>query len=189
MDKSLDFKRRREGLIAEIERAFNGVERDDGVSLHQARARDDYATPEQELTARKLDVEPQWQEVTQQDILYCCSALSFLDAKGFRYYIPAFMRVALGNFYDDPNGIRNSCEFHLTQDHPKSLRQSDPAVISLKYQFSPVQVAAIAKFLRFCSDFDNIVAEEAFIQSVEKWEKYSQEQLTIQPSGVKPAGC
>jgi hypothetical protein len=29
------------------------------------------------------------------DIFACCSALSFLDEKGFRYYIPAFMVYGL----------------------------------------------------------------------------------------------
>jgi hypothetical protein len=133
--------------------------------------------------ARERDVEIRWQDVSDKDILSCCSALPFLDPKGFRYYLPAFMRVGLRNFNDNPNGVRSTCEFNLTQDPPKSLRNSDPCQIASKYQFSPSEIIAISRFLRFSVDFDDIVGQHTFVAAVEKWERFASEQLTIKSNG------
>lgn len=174
MINSNDFTIRRDSLIAEIERAFEGVTRGEGISLHEAIALDERASLEQQKAARKLDAETRWQDIRDKDISECCSALSFFDVKGFRYHIPAFMRAALRNFQDDPNGIRNSCEFHLTQENGKSLRQSHAASIVSKYGFSPSQVSAIAKFLRFVIDFDELAGQKAFLEAVKEWELQAQ---------------
>lgn len=174
MINSSDFNTRRDSLIAEIERAFDGVTRDEGISLHEAIALDDQASLEQQKVARKLDTEARWQDIREEDIVNCCSALSFLDAKGFRYHIPAFMWAALRNFQEDPNGIRSSCEFHLTQEPGKSLSQSQAESIVSKYEFSSSQVGAISKFLRFVIDFDELAGQNAFVQAVEKWELQAQ---------------
>src|SRR5215207_8868290 len=66
-----------------------------------------------------------------------------LDEKGFRYYIPAFMVYGLRHWGDDWNEILNSCEYHLLNDYPKSLRKSEPAAIASKYQFTEAQSKAV----------------------------------------------
>jgi hypothetical protein len=87
--------------------------------------------------------------VPDEDIFACCSALSFLDEKGFRYYIPAFMLCSLRHWGDEASVILNSREYHLLHDYPKSLRASEPALIAGKYQFTEAQSRAVARFLRF----------------------------------------
>ena len=93
----------RETLIAEIERAFDGVQRGDGVTLNQTCVLDDYGDEEEQAKARRKDTDNRWQDVPKAKLEWhsCAVAMSFLDAIGFRYYIPAFMRWAV-RCYDLP---------------------------------------------------------------------------------------
>lgn len=168
------FESRRSTLIAEITSAFDGVSRGNGITLHEARAMDNYASPQEQRAARLYDTERRWQDVPDADIVDCCSALSFLDKDGFRYYLPAFMIYSLKHWGDDWERILSTCEFHLLQDYPKSLRQSEPEAIAEKYQFTPAQCKAIASFLRFIIDFDEARATQVTVKAVVKWEKFAQ---------------
>jgi hypothetical protein len=178
MSNETDFESRRDELIAEIAAAFDGVSREDGTTLHEAEAIDDRKSDEECRAARRLDTEQRWQDVPDKDIWACCSALSFLNAKGFRYYLPAFMVYGLRHFEDDPNGILHSCEFHLLHEPQKSLRKSEPGSIANKYDFTEEQCRVIAKFLRFVAGDDMTVKDLPTLQAVEKWEKYVQERVS-----------
>lgn len=173
MSNVSDFESRRSALVAEIMAAFDGVSREGGTALHEAEAIDDWKSPEEQRAARHLDLEVRWQGVPDDDIFACCSALSFMNEKGFRYYIPAFMIYGLRHWGDDWNGILNSCEYHLLYDYPKSLRKSEPAAIASKYQFTDAQSKAVARFLRFIIDFDEIAGDRATVEAVERWEQYA----------------
>jgi hypothetical protein len=181
---SSTFRRRRAALIAEITAAFDGVARQDGTTLHEAIAIDDYKSSEEQRAARECDTERRWQDVPDNDIVACESALSFLCEKGFRYYIPAFMICSL-KYWEEyllPLSIPalNSCQFHLTHESQKSLRESEPESIAREYQFTDIQCRAIANFLRFVVDFDPTSADEVTIKAVEKWERFSKVAQTVE---------
>ncbi|HZH29552.1 MAG TPA: DUF6714 family protein [Pyrinomonadaceae bacterium] len=174
-ENDVDFERRRDALIAEITAAFDGVEREDGITLHEAQALDDWMSEAEQRAARSLDTDERWQDVPDKDIARCCSALSFLDVKGFRYYFPAFMVYALKH-WDDPedNGsILSSCFYKMISDYPASVRKSEPATIASKKNFTSAQSKAVAAFLRFVIDFYDICARRVNVEAVEKWEKFS----------------
>jgi hypothetical protein len=175
MSNEPDFESRLDELIAEITAAFDGVSREDGTTLHEAEALDNRESDEECRAARRLDTEQRWQDVPYEDILWCCSALSFLDVKGFLYYLPAFMVHGLRHFEDDPNGILHSCEYHLLYESQKSLRQSKPEPIATKYGFTDAQCRVIAKFLRFLNVDDMSMTDLPTLQAVERWEKFVQE--------------
>jgi hypothetical protein len=86
-----NLEERKQALIAEITAAFDGVAREDGVSLSEAHVIDNYGSAEERAAARAEDNESRWQDVPEEDIARGDSVLSFLDAKGFRYYIPAYI--------------------------------------------------------------------------------------------------
>jgi hypothetical protein len=165
-----EFDSRREKLITQITAAFNGVSRGDGVTLHQANVRDDDGSAEEEKAARDRDQEKRWQDVPAQDVTDNPSVLSFLDVAGFRYYIPVFMIYALTRWDKDEASARDSCAFHLIQDYPKSQRQSEARDIAKKYEFNAAQVKAVAAFLRFIVDFDEMFATPVNQESLAKWE-------------------
>jgi hypothetical protein len=176
MSNETNFERQRDELIAEITAAFDGVSREGGTTLHEADAIDDWKSDEERRAARRLDTERRWQDVPDEDIWACCSALSFLDVKGFRYYLPAFMVYGLRHFEDDLNGILHSCVYHLLHEPQKSLRKSEPASIAGQYYFTDAQCRVIAKFLRFAAGDDDVtVTDMPELQAVEKWERYVEE--------------
>ena len=78
-------------LVEEIERAFDGVQREDGVTLHEAEVIDNYGSWYERRAARLKDAETRWQDIPIDLIRDCDSNLSFLDAKGFHYYFPAYL--------------------------------------------------------------------------------------------------
>lgn len=89
----------REVLVAEIEVAFDGVVREDGTTLHEARAIDDHSSAQKRAAARTMDTDQRWQDVPIADLLcFGGGSFCFLDKKGFRYYLPAYMICVLSNF-------------------------------------------------------------------------------------------
>ena len=89
--KDSTYEQQKQVLIEEITAAFDGVSREDGVTLHEAIALDDYEDAEGCAKARTKDIETRWQDVPDEHIRSSEAVLSFLDTKGFRYYIPAFL--------------------------------------------------------------------------------------------------
>src|SRR4051794_10621110 len=94
----------RQQLLDDIEAAFGDVRLGEGVSLHQARAIDDYKGADEIAEARKLDTEERWQDISDATIDELSDTLTFLDADGFRFYIPRFIVYVL----TDASGERGS---------------------------------------------------------------------------------
>jgi len=63
MDAEQSDARIRAALIAEIECAFGDVQRGNGITLHQARALDDYRNEQEQAEARKSDTDTRWQHI------------------------------------------------------------------------------------------------------------------------------
>jgi hypothetical protein len=78
-------------LLDLIRDAFGDVALGDGISLHEARAIDNYCTLEKRREARAKDTEESWQQIPDAVIEEHYDIFPFLDAKGFRYLLPAYM--------------------------------------------------------------------------------------------------
>lgn len=78
-------------VIEAITRAFDGLSREDGITLHEADAIRDCACKEKQAEARKIDAETRWQDVPPDEIEKNSGALCYMDLKGFRYYLPAYL--------------------------------------------------------------------------------------------------
>lgn len=86
-----EYEQKKANLISEIERAFDGVERGDGVTFHEAHVIDDYGNEVQRAQARLQDTEKRWQDVPDELLLNGDQTISFLDGRGFHYYLPAYL--------------------------------------------------------------------------------------------------
>jgi len=96
-------------VIGKIRQAFAGVVLEDGVGLKQAQGIDDY---EDEWTCakhRESDEKEDWSKFSPKELAKCHSSLSFFDAKGMRFHLPAFLIAEL------EETMFMSTEFHLTQ--------------------------------------------------------------------------
>jgi hypothetical protein len=85
-------------LIQLIHTAFADVTLGGGETLHQAHLEGAYTDEKVWLAARQKDPESHWSEVPDWKLETGSSTLSFLDAEGWRFYIPAFMCWSLKNW-------------------------------------------------------------------------------------------
>ncbi len=84
-------------LIAE---AFKGVELGGGIGLRQAQGIDDYKSESQCLEYRAADEKFDWRRIPVAELTACYSSLSFFDAEGMRFHLPAFLIADLrGQFH------------------------------------------------------------------------------------------
>ena len=89
METSLDSVR------SSIRSAFAGVSLGNGVGLWEAQAIDDHEPDKVRQAARARDVKDDWTSLTTADLAECESSLSFFDAPGMRFHVPAFMLAEL----------------------------------------------------------------------------------------------
>jgi hypothetical protein len=123
-------------VAAEIRRAFRGVTLRDGVGLQQAQGLDDYAEPEELKRYRADDEKDDWQKIPSQELRRCGSSLSFFDADGMRFHLPAFLIAELREDY----GI--GLNYYLTE--PDEFSRSKFATLD-----GPQKQAVLA-YLRHC---------------------------------------
>jgi hypothetical protein len=93
-----DIEQERQNLIAEIRETFSDVRRENGVSLHEADVIDGQGAAWRRWRARAKDTDKRWFEVPPETIATYYWIFPWLDDKGFRYYIPAYMIWSLDNY-------------------------------------------------------------------------------------------
>jgi hypothetical protein len=146
-----------ETLTGEIAAAFADVTREDGVTLHEADVLDGYGSDEQRAAARRLDTDRHWSEVEQTAIERHPSAANFLDAKGFRYYLPAYMSWALRNYDTTDSAAIGSLLSTLSTRWEKDSRPGvapipDPERCPL---LTDAQAQTVCRFLRFFAAYSD----------------------------------
>ncbi|MFO0876102.1 MAG: DUF6714 family protein [Gemmataceae bacterium] len=104
---------RRRQLLTHIDRAFAGVTLGDGVSLHESQVIDNYGTAEERWAAREPDEKTDWRRLVDHPDLTVYfgigyAGLSFLDAAGVRFHLPACLYRAVRDF--DEDGISDMFE-------------------------------------------------------------------------------
>jgi hypothetical protein len=143
-------------LRLEIEDAFRGVVLDGGISLKQTDIIDNYCEGmnRKELGALpSTEITDDWRRIPKEDLARA-DALAFLDAKGFRYYIPALMLFVLDN-YDSGSMVTIST---LSSLYPKNdSRKSMYAELSLP------QLKVIAIYVRELPNLVNLDGENRTI--------------------------
>lgn len=142
---------RRDELAAEIEKAFDGVRRQDGTTLRAARALDDYGARQELLEAKPRDAEGPWQEISGETIEELYDAIAFLDARGFCYYLPAYMVWTLRR------GLESDCPASncVAEELLRPDRQKEAESLTAE------QIRATARFLEFVSQRDEAYGQAA----------------------------
>jgi hypothetical protein len=143
-------------VIAKLTAAFADVQCDELCTLHEAQFMDQYhadSTSAAEIQATKrLDIYTDWREVPAEHLDECDSALSFLSPKGWKFYLPAYLRRALDLIHKPswetwlPGGVL----FHLSL----STKYPDLATESARLfqTLNEAQVEAVAEVLRFVEE-------------------------------------
>ena len=89
-------------VAKEIESAFSDVRLGNGIGLWEAQAIDDYQTDEIQKRERERDEKENWSILESSVLQRCHSSLSFFDADGMRFHLPAFIIGSLNGEIDDP---------------------------------------------------------------------------------------
>jgi hypothetical protein len=74
-----------------VRSAFQGVTLGKGVGLRQGQGLDDYADERSLATYRAQDEKLDWSAIPVADLDQCYSSLSFFDADGMRFHLPAYL--------------------------------------------------------------------------------------------------
>jgi len=138
-------------LIAEIQRVFRGVVLGDGIGLWQAQAIDDYEDEAEQEAARARDEKVDWAAIPGKSLLYCDSSLSFFDADGMRFHLPAFLLAEVAG--EERGG---GLLFHLTNDTTYALQKF--ATLSNE------QRQCIVHFFKWCLPQERYIIERNDIE-------------------------
>ncbi|WP_374673276.1 DUF6714 family protein [Ideonella sp.] len=134
-----------EDMLRRIRRAFADVRRGEGISLHEAVAIDDHASPAQREAARRLDTDRHWSEVPDAHIASHASVFSFLDLRGHVYYAPAYMSWMVRHGHTTES---NSVEAAENAFHPWGKWEDGRRHLPDE-MFSAAQCACIAQYLQY----------------------------------------
>ena len=94
-------------VIQKIDNAFSDVILEGGIGLLQAQAIDDYLPKEEQDKQRQKDEKLNWKSISFNDLQRYHSSLSFFDAAGMKFHLPAYIIGSIKGELDDPI-------FHLT---------------------------------------------------------------------------
>ena len=160
--------RERELLIAEIHDAFKDVTREGGVSWTEAYALDDYASDEACAKAREMDTDISWQELVDDPTWPPgpdFGGFSFLDAIGYRYYLPATMIRDLRGLSPDHPVEQSSLDFQLSPCPAGKSREYMEEQLALLDQ---PQRRCVARYVGFMRDWYRVFTDWGY---TEKWAK------------------
>lgn len=147
----------RSSVEEEVRSAFHGVSLGSGIGLWEAQAIDDYESEEVRRQQRERDRKGSWELIPSAELQRCHSSLSFFDADGMRFHLPAYIIASLRGEVDDPI-------FHLVH--------LDEYATSKLTSLSDLQRMSIISYLKFCLERDEYEFEHASIEKAldEYWE-------------------
>lgn len=121
------------GLLAvelrkKVQHAFAEVQLGDGIGLYEAQGIDHYASEEDCANYRAKDEKTDWRHIKLEDLNQCNSSLSFFDAAGMRFHLPAFMQADLGEDVEF-DLIHHLVFSSQTEEQQKLLNDAQRAVV------------------------------------------------------------
>lgn len=140
---------KKEDVLTEVRSAFSSVSLGNGIGLWEAQAIDDHETKKVQKKNREKDEKDDWSLLGFDDLQRCHSSLSFFDADGMRFHLPAFIIASINSTVDDPI-------FHLTQldDYAKSKLTT----------LNQAQRKAIVTYLNWCLEQEEYEFEHPAIR-------------------------
>ena len=130
-------------LINEIESTFSEVFLEGGIGIYEARVIDDYGDEKERERAKREDSKKwiNWQEIPDEILRKHYTTFCFVDSKGFKFLIPAYMRFTLKYCEEDDSASIDSTIYALEP----SNYNFDGFANLLTYE----QKKVIAKFLEY----------------------------------------
>ena len=140
-----------QAICEKIRLAFAGVQLGDGVGLQQGQGLDDYEDEETCAAWRADDEKEDWSRITSHRLNCCNSSLSFFDAEGMRFHLPAYLVADLQGDYHSGMAFTLT---HLSDHHIEQFEL-----------LSATQRDAIRSYLEFILDDPDYEFERPDIES------------------------
>lgn len=121
-------------VLVLVRSAFQGVSLGEGVGLLQGQGLDDYADERTLASYRAKDEKHDWSAIPVADLDQCCSSLSFFDADGMRFHLPAYLVADLEGSLQTADVV-----YHLVHNVPCGESRFET--------LSPAQREAVRAFL------------------------------------------
>ncbi len=137
-------------LIEQISIAFADVKLEDGIGIWEGEALDNYAQAEEKALYRAKDEREDWHKLINDDLNTCFCSLSYLDAKGMRFCLPAYMIADITEVYYHHIGyslissLADQTDFTpyaLEQFSLFNRQQKDAVIAYLTYPSADVEIA------------------------------------------------
>ncbi len=129
------------GVIEQIRKAFRDVTLEDGIGILESDAIDGCVSDKRREQARNNDFRQNWETIPEEVIEENYSALCFMDPKGLRFNLPAYMIFALKNFRSSSSASVDAAIYALCKE---------PEELDGEWKiFTQAQREAIASFLKF----------------------------------------
>ena len=125
----------KERVIALIREAFQVVTLGDGIGLQEAEGLDSYASGNEMASYRAQDEKLDWSAIPASELDRCSSSLSYFDAEGMRFHLPAYMVAELEGSLNVANVVFHICYINADGTSPFS-------------NLSPVQRKAVRNYLQ-----------------------------------------
>lgn len=118
---------RAQEICERIREAFAGVKLGNGIGLQQAQGLDDYADEGTCAAYRKGDEKEDWQRISAEALNRCYSSLSFFDAEGMRFHLPAFLIAEMqGDYHHGMEfTLTDLSDYHIEQFSMLSAKQRE----------------------------------------------------------------
>jgi Family of unknown function (DUF6714) len=153
-------------VVRDIESAFGSVVLEDGIGVFEAIALHGHVSDQDREQIRNTDFREKWQDIPDDIIANNGFALYFMDPKGLRFNLPAYMRFALLHYDEFDSDSFDSVIYAVSKeqhdiDHEWAI-------------FSEAQKAAIAKFLRYMvvEAGDRVDSQQAAYTYGRLWKQY-----------------
>ena len=153
-------------LIQEIETVFKDVRLNDGIGVFEAEELDACSSDKKLEQARKKDRSwwKDWHYIEDKYLAYYSSSMSFMDAQGIKWALPAYMIFALNNYEGSFFSIDTT--IYTIERGAKGKDNRD--------LFTLEQKKAIAKFLQYMLFVGEDLVDTDFTKMAldKEWSKY-----------------
>jgi len=120
-----------EALCNTIREAFAGVTLGRGVGLQEAQGIDDYEDADTCSRYRATDQKEDWSCIPVSVLNRCNSSLSFFDAEGIRFHLPAYLISSLRGEYSFGMAHCLACTFVTSPDKFRLLSTEQRRAVRL----------------------------------------------------------
>lgn len=147
-----------ESISTHIRVAFASVPFPSHCGLHAAMAKDDWVDDENTLRGITLreDFNGEWWNVPRMHLHQCMMALSYLDAEGMVFYLPAYMMAILEEpeEFDRPGVISSSWQVAHTMQPNNEDQELEKYFLEQFSKFDDAMKRVCVEFLTYVAACD-----------------------------------